>query len=206
MWVCVQTYIYICNFKKFFELNFLFCGNTNPKFLGVTLHVKLTCSWKEMAMVSTVKGSVFGRLTHRNSWHALSTLTMISPWQLWAKLTQLLGTWNDKVSPVQYINSVSSFKHPKQILVLWTNISLPNFKKQALTCLQNIYAWIYAYIEVLTTGNCEYHNLWSLAIYRMFLKIWPEESAKSSKEETAWLLRSFNKFICVQHTIVKILA
>lgn len=61
-----------------------------------------------MAMVSIVKGSVFGRLNFRNSWYVLSTMTMISPWQLCAKLTQLLGTYSEKVSAVQYINSVSS--------------------------------------------------------------------------------------------------
>lgn len=65
--MCVQTYIYICHSKKFYEFNFLFCGNTNPGFLGVTLHVKLTYSWKEMAMVSIAKGSVFRRFNHRNS-------------------------------------------------------------------------------------------------------------------------------------------
>lgn len=48
------------HFKKFYELNFLFCLNINPRFLGLALPtaVKLTYSWREMALVSIVKGSV----------------------------------------------------------------------------------------------------------------------------------------------------
>lgn len=211
IWLCIYTHRCVYKHTLIYvilksSLSWTSFSVETPRFLGVTLHIKLTYSWKEMTTVSIAKGSVFGRLSHRNSWHALSTLTMTSPRQLCAKLIQLLSTCNAKVSVVQYIDSVSSFKHPKQILFFWTNILLPDFKKQALTSLQNTYAWIYAYIEALTTNNCECRRLWSTVIYRVFLKIWSEESAKSSKEETAWLMKSFNKFITVQHTIVKILA
>lgn len=49
--VCTNTDLYTIK-KKFFKLSFLFCKNTKLRFLGVTLKVKFTYNWKEMAMVS----------------------------------------------------------------------------------------------------------------------------------------------------------
>jgi len=53
MHVCVWTNIHLyIILKKFFKLGFLFCGNTKLRFLGVTLNIKLTRNWNEMAIVS----------------------------------------------------------------------------------------------------------------------------------------------------------
>lgn len=84
--VCVQTYIKY-NKKKFFNLSFFCIGNTNLRFLGVTLNIKYTCNWKEMAMFSIVKWYSFEKLCCRNHLHEISTLTMTSPWQLCTKLS-----------------------------------------------------------------------------------------------------------------------
>lgn len=73
--------------------------------------------------------------------------------------TQLLSICNEKASHIQYVNSDSSYQIFNRCYSLDLTFHCPISKKQALTCLQNIYAWIYAYIEVLTTGNCEHYRL-----------------------------------------------